>query len=545
MELYLESCRFNPTVNWILFTDQDSPERLPDNVRQALLSREEFSWLVEQKLGLPGFLLPKPYKICDLRPAFGRIFEDYIEGYDLFGFGDLDVVYGNLRIFLTDEVLSHSIVSFHPQHISGHFSLFANSEENRNLHLKIEGWREKFSQPQSLNLDESGISPDATSSLLFESYSTPMVPHIPWKSGGHIYPTEWYWREGTLTNDLDNEEFLYFHFMVWKGGKWGRKFGGGQFERQAELIHQTEAESGWRINEKGFWRPQGRTGGENLPVAEARSAARNAEVSKPLAALTRDKGQSRPMLMILPINERIELLPYFLRYYSALGVTRFVCGLYNGESNPLYPQIAVWASHYDLHIRNTVLAGQADHYLPDIELPGLNRIREEFAADYRWFAIADLDEFHYFGGPNLPEMEEEAERRGCEAVHGIFFDRVSADGGFPEINGPLDKTFPLVCNLTARAGQPHDKITLARSHVSITSGHHQVAARVWRKAVQVHHFKWSRGVGQRIEAHYLKAKAMGIARRVAAMRPQLELVRQRVNLRDPRLRVFPAPRLGI
>jgi hypothetical protein len=261
------------------------------------------------------------------------------------------------------------------------------------------------------------------------------------------------------------------------------------------------------------------------------------------------------MLIIVPINDRIELLPYFLRYYSSLGVTQFVCGLFNGESNPHHAAIKAWSARHplqirnsvcaDMNIRNSVVAGRADHYCSDIDGPGLNRIREEFAADHRWYAIADLDEFHSFGGPTLPEAAAEAERRGCEAVHGVFCDRISADGGFPEINGPLDGTFPLGCNLTARTGHWRDKIVLARSHVPITVGHHTAAAKVWRNVALVHHFKWSRGVDTRVAANYRTTQAKGIGWMLRALPPVLEVIANGVNLSDPLLHVAPAPKLGI
>jgi hypothetical protein len=255
LELYLESCRFNPTVNWIIFTDLERPAGLPDNVRHAPLSREDFSLLVERRLGLTGYALERPYKLCDFRPCFGRLFEDHIQGYDYFGFGDLDVVYGNLRRFLTDEVLSHSLVSCHQHRISGHCCLLANTEANRNLHLTIRHWRAKLLHPRFIALEDQ-MKLDPATSLFFESYNTPFVPGMPWRSGREEYPKEWYWNKGRLTNDLDEGESLYFHFMIWKGGRWGRKYGGAQFESLDKLVHQTEEGVGWRINERGFWRPR-------------------------------------------------------------------------------------------------------------------------------------------------------------------------------------------------------------------------------------------------------------------------------------------------
>lgn len=35
-------------------------------------------------------------KLCDLRPIYGEIFRKYLVGYDYWGYGDIDVIYGNL-----------------------------------------------------------------------------------------------------------------------------------------------------------------------------------------------------------------------------------------------------------------------------------------------------------------------------------------------------------------------------------------------------------------------------------------------------------------
>ena len=71
-----------------------------------------------------------------------------------------------------------------------------------------------------------------------------------------MYPTEWYWRNGKITNNKDRGiECLYFDFMVWKGGRWGKLHGGGQWENLKSLVHfdYREAHSGWKINKGGFF----------------------------------------------------------------------------------------------------------------------------------------------------------------------------------------------------------------------------------------------------------------------------------------------------
>ncbi len=251
------------------------------------------------------------------------------------------------------------------------------------------------------------------------------------------------------------------------------------------------------------------------------------------------------MLLIFPVCDRVELLPYFLPYYKSLGVKKFVCGLYNGEHNPLYRNISKFSRKYDLTIRNSVLTGVPDHYNCAIDHPGLNRIREEFTGRQEWYAIADLDEFHFLHGFTLPEVAGEADAHGYEAVHGVFFDRISRDGSFPKIKGSLDKTFPLACNLTAQTKLAFGKIVMAKSHVPIEYGHHTAHAKVWFNFAQVHHFKWSHGVNRRVAAYHEKGKELGIGWRIEKLPEMINLIQDGINLRNPKLVVGEAQKLGI
>jgi hypothetical protein len=195
------------------------------------------------------------------------------------------------------------------------------------------------------------------------------------------------------------------------------------------------------------------------------------------------------MLMIFPVFDRIKLLPYFLRYYSSQGVTQFVCALYNGERNLLYNQILHFKRCYNLHIRTSLIC-KIEEFSPQGETLGLNKIREEFAKEFEWYCIADLDEFHFCGSKTFFEMVQEAEINGFNAIHGVFFDRIAEDGSFPEIQDkPLDETFPLSCNLTFCSGAGCNKIAFAKSNIRIECGHHRAEANVWPNMVQVHHFK--------------------------------------------------------
>ncbi|MCW5555108.1 MAG: hypothetical protein KIS67_23455 [Verrucomicrobiae bacterium] len=250
------------------------------------------------------------------------------------------------------------------------------------------------------------------------------------------------------------------------------------------------------------------------------------------------------MIVIFPVCDRIKLLPYFLRYYSSLGADEFACALYNGRKNPLFEEILSFRTQYNLHI-DTSVACCFESYRGAHEVKGLNVIRETYASKARWYCIADLDEFHFFNGKNLMDIASEAEQAGYEAVHGIFFDRIAADGTFPEIQGSLDNTFPMVCDLSRCAGLACRKITMAKGHVQITAGHHSVEANIWRNVAQVHHFKWSAGVYEMMVDKYRRYKSQGLPWATHQLPRLLELIENGVDLSNPKLNTREAARLGI
>ena len=71
------------------------------------MSFSEFSAFVSDRLHI-NFQPEGPYKCCDIKPVMGYLLEDQIKVYDFWGFGDLDVIYGNLREYYTDLLLDNS-----------------------------------------------------------------------------------------------------------------------------------------------------------------------------------------------------------------------------------------------------------------------------------------------------------------------------------------------------------------------------------------------------------------------------------------------------
>ena len=71
-DFFLISCRFNTSIQWIIYTDCPIPENSPDNVKYKKISFKDYNIFVSDKLGI-NFNPDNPYKLCDLKPALGFI----------------------------------------------------------------------------------------------------------------------------------------------------------------------------------------------------------------------------------------------------------------------------------------------------------------------------------------------------------------------------------------------------------------------------------------------------------------------------------------
>lgn len=157
LDFFLLSCRRNPTVNWLIIGDSPAPADAPANVEFRQVAYADYLAFVSARLGIP-FDPVRPYKLCDLKPMYGYLHEEDLSGYDFWGFCDLDVVFGDLRSFLTPEVLRHDVIATHDTRISGHFSLLRNTPVLREAFRRIPDWAAKVCEQKSQRLDEAAFS---------------------------------------------------------------------------------------------------------------------------------------------------------------------------------------------------------------------------------------------------------------------------------------------------------------------------------------------------------------------------------------------------
>ena len=145
-KLWLKSCECNPEIDFFVIGDQKMDD-LPNNVHIINISLNEIRALASQKLGR-DISLKTPYKLCDYKPMYGLIFEEYLQGYDYWGHCDMDMIFGNISKFLK----MYEVEKYEKFLDLGHLSLYRNTPEN-NRRFKLNGG--KFTWEQVVTEDKN------------------------------------------------------------------------------------------------------------------------------------------------------------------------------------------------------------------------------------------------------------------------------------------------------------------------------------------------------------------------------------------------------
>lgn len=156
---WLKSVEMNPTIDFLIFTDQHihiktSPSR---HIRIFNTQLSFIEQLARERIW-EGCIISKPYKLCDYKVAYGEIFQDYIKGYDFWRHCDMDMIFGDIRHFITDELLS----KYDRIGVDGFFTLFRNTSEINSIYRKAGDIKKIFTDQKPFGFDEWGIDQTGT-----------------------------------------------------------------------------------------------------------------------------------------------------------------------------------------------------------------------------------------------------------------------------------------------------------------------------------------------------------------------------------------------
>lgn len=122
--LFLRSCAYNKDFDWLIFTDDKTKYDYPENVFVNYVTFEKMQKMIKETFPFK-VCIEQSYKLCDYKATYGLIFSKYIGDYEFWGFCDCDLIFGDLKKFITDDVLK----TYDRIFSLGHLSLFRNNDE--------------------------------------------------------------------------------------------------------------------------------------------------------------------------------------------------------------------------------------------------------------------------------------------------------------------------------------------------------------------------------------------------------------------------------
>lgn len=157
VDFFIKTASYSANIaDFIFFTDQDMKPNPVRNVFAEKITFEQFVTLAQTKLKC-NLNVISAYKLCDLKPMYGLIFEDYLKQYLYWGHCDFDIIFGDIESLLKKNSFDRfDIFCTQRTYASGPFQIFRNVEKVNHFFMNSPSWRQVLSQPDYLGFDEAG-----------------------------------------------------------------------------------------------------------------------------------------------------------------------------------------------------------------------------------------------------------------------------------------------------------------------------------------------------------------------------------------------------
>ena len=193
--------------------------------------------------------LKRVRNICDLRPAYGLVFEKFTREYLYWAFGDEDVLYGDLDAMLAphlDGINDLVVPALNGK--SGHLTVLRNSARTNGLAMDDPAYERVLASEEHWAYDETSwrwgneissfhkVMKDAeTRGELVIRWGIPRVTGVPPRGRRYVY-------DGRTLHEDNGREILYYH--------WGR-----MRHRRVRWPGPAEAQDGFAFDRYGFYDP--------------------------------------------------------------------------------------------------------------------------------------------------------------------------------------------------------------------------------------------------------------------------------------------------
>ena len=228
--LWLSSAKQCSKIDFYIITDTVIFEDKYNNIHFVKDSLEEIKNRASNILGF-DCILDTPYKLCDYKPFYNLLFPNISKKYEYWGYGDIDLIYGNLNHLFELGLFDKYLVVFKLGHLS-----FIKNDPRCNIFDLVDNpiLKKVYSSNNPFYFDERDYSrynllskkyPD----LIYDNYldiadispvySFLWPPEEQYKTLTpikHIFKKE---KDGRLTgyylenNTIYQKEFLYIHLI--------------------------------------------------------------------------------------------------------------------------------------------------------------------------------------------------------------------------------------------------------------------------------------------------------------------------------------------
>lgn len=133
--MFLSSCSWNKNIDFLIVTDNlIDIVHIPSNIRVVNMSFTDIQSLISCRIGDKA-KLSRGYKLCDYKPTYGVLFNEYIKGYKYWGHCDIDLIWGDLECL----VLPLLRKNFDRYFRYGHLTIYRNDD------ILLNNFKKKYS----------------------------------------------------------------------------------------------------------------------------------------------------------------------------------------------------------------------------------------------------------------------------------------------------------------------------------------------------------------------------------------------------------------
>lgn len=224
-DVWLKTVENNKTIDFIIISDLLDGKELPKNVAVKPYSFEEFKEVIQNKFDFQ-IKLDNYGRISQFRPAFGEIFSEDISGYDYWGYVECDLLLGDIRSFLTNDILEKYDKFFR----TGHLQIFKNNQKMNSLYRakSKSALNYRFAYSRNILFFEEGIGMhNLAVSQGCKSYTKQDFADVLWTefpfynttANKNVGPLIFRYDNGKIEgysidgDGIEKKEYLYAHFQ--------------------------------------------------------------------------------------------------------------------------------------------------------------------------------------------------------------------------------------------------------------------------------------------------------------------------------------------